>query len=289
MRQALLRHVLIVIVAAAICRAPTMRRALIDAVKAGDLAAVQRLARVASRPSTPPKRTARRRSTGPCAPTMARRCNCCCAPARTPTRPTATASRRCRWRRSTATPRIVSALLEAGADPNTRLAEDQTILMTAARAGSPEVLKLLLDRGADVNAREARGGRDRADVGGAGEPRRRGHAARARGARHRRPLDGDVVPASPLRRRHRRAADRAAARRLDAADVRRAAERHRRRARAGRRRRRPRISPIPTARRRWSSPSSTATSIWRSCCSRRAPTRTSPTRRAWRRSTRRST
>ena len=32
---------------------------------------------------------------------------------------------------------IVSALLEAGADPNTRLAEDQTILMAAARAGSP--------------------------------------------------------------------------------------------------------------------------------------------------------
>ena len=52
-------------------------------------------------------------------------------------------------------PAVVGALLEAGADPNARLAEDQTILMAAARAGSPEVLKLLIDRGADVNARES--------------------------------------------------------------------------------------------------------------------------------------
>jgi uncharacterized protein len=49
---------------------------------------------------------------------------------------------------------IAGALLEAGADANARLAEDQTILMTAARAGSPDVVKLLIDRGADVHARE---------------------------------------------------------------------------------------------------------------------------------------
>jgi uncharacterized protein len=46
-------------------------------------------------------------------------------------------------------------LIEAGADPRVKLPEDQTILMTAARAGHPGVLKLLLDAGADVNAKEA--------------------------------------------------------------------------------------------------------------------------------------
>jgi ankyrin repeat protein len=51
-------------------------------------------------------------------------------------------------------PALTRALLEAGADPNIRLAEEQTILMAAARAGSVEVLKLLVDAGADVHARE---------------------------------------------------------------------------------------------------------------------------------------
>ena len=46
-------------------------------------------------------------------------------------------------------------LLEAGADPNARLAEDQTILMAAARAGAADVVSLLVDGGADVHAREA--------------------------------------------------------------------------------------------------------------------------------------
>jgi len=50
---------------------------------------------------------------------------------------------------------IVSELLEAGADVKLRLAEDQTVLMAAARAGGPAVLQLLLNAGADVNAKEA--------------------------------------------------------------------------------------------------------------------------------------
>ena len=50
---------------------------------------------------------------------------------------------------------IAGVLLEAGADTKIPLAEGQTILMTAARAGDPGVLKLLLDAGADVNAAES--------------------------------------------------------------------------------------------------------------------------------------
>ena len=45
-------------------------------------------------------------------------------------------------------------LLEAGANPNAPLAEGQTILMTAARSGSARAIDLLVDAGADVNARE---------------------------------------------------------------------------------------------------------------------------------------
>jgi ankyrin repeat protein len=50
---------------------------------------------------------------------------------------------------------IVDLLLKAGADPNAVLPEGETILMTAARTGRAEVLTQLLDRGADINAREA--------------------------------------------------------------------------------------------------------------------------------------
>ena len=45
-------------------------------------------------------------------------------------------------------------LLDAGAPANAVLPEGETILMTAARTGSPEVITLLVDRGADVESRE---------------------------------------------------------------------------------------------------------------------------------------
>jgi uncharacterized protein len=52
-------------------------------------------------------------------------------------------------------PRIAEQLLKAGADPKASISHGQTILMTAARTGNVDVVKLLVDRGADVNARES--------------------------------------------------------------------------------------------------------------------------------------
>jgi ankyrin repeat protein len=49
---------------------------------------------------------------------------------------------------------VTKLLLEANANPNAPLAEGQTILMAAARAGNPIVIQLLLEAGAAVNARE---------------------------------------------------------------------------------------------------------------------------------------
>lgn len=51
-------------------------------------------------------------------------------------------------------PAMTGTLLAAGADPHAVLPGGETILMTAARTGRPDVLRLLLDRGADVHARE---------------------------------------------------------------------------------------------------------------------------------------
>lgn len=48
----------------------------------------------------------------------------------------------------------VKLLLDAGASPHAVLPEGETILMTAARTGNPDVVALLIDRGADVEARE---------------------------------------------------------------------------------------------------------------------------------------
>lgn len=49
---------------------------------------------------------------------------------------------------------IVSLLLAHGIDPDTALPEDETALMTAARAGDVATLDALVGAGADVNARE---------------------------------------------------------------------------------------------------------------------------------------
>ncbi len=54
----------------------------------------------------------------------------------------------------------MTKLLEAGADPNTALADGETVLMTAARTGDVATIKALLARGADVGARERRKGQD---------------------------------------------------------------------------------------------------------------------------------
>ena len=49
---------------------------------------------------------------------------------------------------------LVGALLEAGADPNTTLPEGETALMTAARTGQVPVVRRLLAAGANVEARD---------------------------------------------------------------------------------------------------------------------------------------
>jgi ankyrin len=57
--------------------------------------------------------------------------------------------------------RLVALLIEAGADwkaADKALADAQTLLMFAARAGNPELVRLLIRQGAAVNARETRTG-----------------------------------------------------------------------------------------------------------------------------------
>jgi uncharacterized protein len=53
---------------------------------------------------------------------------------------------------------MMTTLLKAGADAKAMLPGGQTLLMTASRTGNPEVVKLLLDRGLDPNARETTNG-----------------------------------------------------------------------------------------------------------------------------------
>jgi len=50
---------------------------------------------------------------------------------------------------------LVEMLLEAGADPNTTLPEGETALMDAARSGSADTVNALLKHGSDVNRKEA--------------------------------------------------------------------------------------------------------------------------------------
>jgi ankyrin repeat protein len=49
---------------------------------------------------------------------------------------------------------MVEMLLKAGADPNSVFSEGETALMTAARSGSADAVTVLLARGADVNRKE---------------------------------------------------------------------------------------------------------------------------------------
>src|SRR5579871_6453429 len=49
---------------------------------------------------------------------------------------------------------LVEQLLKAGADPNAGATENETALMTAARAGALDAAKILLDHGAQTDARE---------------------------------------------------------------------------------------------------------------------------------------
>jgi uncharacterized protein len=49
---------------------------------------------------------------------------------------------------------MVEMLLKAGADPNSVLSEGETPLMTAARSGSVNAVNVLLARGADINRKE---------------------------------------------------------------------------------------------------------------------------------------
>ena len=49
---------------------------------------------------------------------------------------------------------LIERLLSAGADPNTKQPDGETVLMTAARTGVADAVSLLVSRGADVNAAE---------------------------------------------------------------------------------------------------------------------------------------
>lgn len=51
--------------------------------------------------------------------------------------------------------RLADALLDAGADPNAVTPDGETILMTAARTGDPAVVERLADAGAQIDARES--------------------------------------------------------------------------------------------------------------------------------------
>ena len=91
-----------------------------------------------------------------------------------------------------AQPRVAIALLEAGADPNSRDDDGDTALIVAANKNWPAVVHALLAKGADPNATSRDGETPRWRPGGiAGYPRtrrrcrrcgthRRSHAARSR-------------------------------------------------------------------------------------------------------------
>ena len=258
---------------------------LIEAVKAGDHAAIRRLARdraavTASEPDgTTPLHWAVRADDASTVRLLLRSGAKVNAANRYGVTPLALAA----LNRSAG---MVGVLLEAGADPKIPLPEGQTILMAAARAGDPGVLKLLLDAGADVNAAEHVAGETPLMWAALENHADAVTLLIATGANANGRSSQTVVLAAPLWRWHRGAADRIATRELDTADVRRASERRSTPPARSPKRVPISTSPIQMARPRSSSRSSTGISISRGCSSRRAPTRTWPTARAWRRSMR---
>ncbi len=96
---------------------------LVEAVKAGDQAAIRRLARSRTGGEHAGSRWHHRAALGRSRRRCRDRASAAAGWRQAPTPRTGTASRRWRWRRSIATPPIVGALLEAGADASARLAE----------------------------------------------------------------------------------------------------------------------------------------------------------------------
>ena len=128
---------------------------LVNAIKAGDRAAVVALAQRSRRGQRARRRRAPPRCTGPSRPMRSTSCSCCSAPGanadaanRYGVTPLALAADERQRRRG-------RGAAEAGADANASLPEGQTVLMTAARTGNADTIGALLRAGAAVNAKES--------------------------------------------------------------------------------------------------------------------------------------
>ena len=77
---------------------------------------------------------------------------------------------------------LVELLLNAGANPNTRIATGETPIMTCASSGSADAVRALLARGADVNAKEPSQNQDALMWAAAERHRERGPPARRSGS-----------------------------------------------------------------------------------------------------------
>ena len=68
---------------------------------------------------------------------------------------------------------MVDRLLESKANPNAKLLDGETVLMTCARTGEAKAVKALLVHGADPKAKETEHDQTALDVGCGGKPSRR--------------------------------------------------------------------------------------------------------------------